>query len=361
MIYLIDIVGTCNLSCPSCPVGNFEKKNFLGDKRPKGFMKLDLFKKIIEKIKADNPGTNPSLLLYNWGEALIHPQIAEFLRAVAEAGCTAEISTNLNSKIDLRTIVEAQLGQITGLRISLSGFTQNVYQKSHRGGNVALVKSNMYRLRHYMDMCDKNIPTHIYYHVYRDNAGYELTQMLHLSQELGFSFWPSWAYLMPQEKVLDYLNVNYGTSIASSRLPHPAIPVVLEKQTGRNTLSPDDADLVARLVLPIEQMVEMARTVRLDDCHLRSSQTVINFDGSVPLCCTVYDPAFTIADSFLDSTQDELQRLKYSHPMCKTCMDNHFPQIAMYLPLAGWDEACNTVLKELGVPNYVSMFGRGAQ
>lgn len=357
MIYLIDIVGTCNLRCPSCPVGNFEQKNFLGDKRPKGFMKLDLFKKIIGKIKADNPDSKPNLWLYNWGEALLHPQITDFLREIAEAGLTAEISTNLNSKVDLGEIVEAQLGQIAGLRISLSGFTQEVYQRGHKGGKVALVKSNMYRLRHYMDMYKKNIPIHVYYHVYRDNAGDELIRMSQLCQELGFSFWPSWAYFMPLEKVFEYLNIKYETASSNSKTTHPVIPKALETRIGQSKLSHDDEEIISRLVIPIEKMVEMAKKVHIDDCYLRSSQTAINFDGSVSLCCAVYDPAFTIAESFLSSSQDELQRLKYSHPLCITCMDNHFPQIAMYMPPEDWDSACNAVLKGLGVPNNISMFG----
>lgn len=358
MNYLIDIVGTCNIRCPSCPVGNFEQQDFLGERRPKGFMKLELFKEIIGKIKAENPDGKPNLWLYNWGEALIHPQITEFLMEVAEAGLTAEISTNLSGRVDLGKVVEAQQGQISSLRISLSGFTQEVYQKGHKGGKVALVKSNMYLLRYYMDMYKKDIPIQVYYHVYRDNAGDELTRMAQLCQELGFVFWPSWAYFMPLEKVLDYLGVNYEVPGSKSMVKRLLARVGLKNQAGQSNLSGDDAEVISRLVLPIEKMMEIAKKVHIDDCQLRSSQTVINFDGSVSLCCGVYDPAFTIAKSFLDSPQAELRRLKYSNSMCATCMDNNFPQYAMYMPTEDWDEACNAALKEIGVPNYISGFGR---
>src|SRR5262249_38854706 len=47
-IFVIDIVGTCNLRCPTCPVGN-------SPERPKGFMDLALFERIIAKIRRESP------------------------------------------------------------------------------------------------------------------------------------------------------------------------------------------------------------------------------------------------------------------------------------------------------------------
>jgi hypothetical protein len=49
-VFDIDIVGTCNLSCPSCPTGNFTIGDFAAaQKRPTGLMKLELFRAILEK------------------------------------------------------------------------------------------------------------------------------------------------------------------------------------------------------------------------------------------------------------------------------------------------------------------------
>src|SRR4029077_12200269 len=47
-IFVIDIVVACNLRCPTCPVGN-------SPERPKGFMDLALFERIIAKIRQDSP------------------------------------------------------------------------------------------------------------------------------------------------------------------------------------------------------------------------------------------------------------------------------------------------------------------
>ena len=47
-VYAIDVVGTCNLRCPTCPVGNFTAAD-----RPKGFMEPELFERILDKIVAE--------------------------------------------------------------------------------------------------------------------------------------------------------------------------------------------------------------------------------------------------------------------------------------------------------------------
>ena len=49
MIYNIDIAGTCNLRCPSCPVGNHDQQGY-GLKRKSGFMDIQMFEDILTKI-----------------------------------------------------------------------------------------------------------------------------------------------------------------------------------------------------------------------------------------------------------------------------------------------------------------------
>ena len=57
------------------------------------------------------------------------------------------------------------------------------------------------------------------------------------------------------------------------------------------------------------------------DCGRRRKKTSIRVDGSVPLCCVSYDPELTAAPSFLDLPHEEIQRRRYAHPFCKTCME----------------------------------------
>jgi hypothetical protein len=60
MELLMDVVGSCNLRCPSCPVGNIGKINQTGK------TDVSVFQDII--AKADDNYAIYRVSLYNWGE-----------------------------------------------------------------------------------------------------------------------------------------------------------------------------------------------------------------------------------------------------------------------------------------------------
>ncbi len=55
------------------------------------------------------------------------------------------------------------------------------------------------------------------------------------------------------------------------------------------------------------------------DCELRFNMTTLNYDGSVALCCGVYDYQNMLGVNFMDTPRDAIQALKYQHPFCKKC------------------------------------------
>jgi MoaA/NifB/PqqE/SkfB family radical SAM enzyme len=289
-VFDIDIVGTCNLSCPSCPTGNFTIGDFAAArKRPSGMMKLDLFRAILEKIARELPG-NHSITLFNWGEPLLHPQVDEFIAAIkAYPEFTSLVSTNLNIKSDLAPLVRSQPHW---LRVSLSGWTQDVYARTHRDGNVLLVKSNLYRLRYLMDLLKVNFHVEMHYHLYKSNIADVIPAGL-AARELNFAFRPIEAGLMPLEKAL---------KVAEGHL-----------------LSVEDQAVADNLLVSLRERAALRATSEIRDCVLRAEQFAINFDGSVPLCCSTFDYANNVADDILDVSFAELQRKRYSHPTCARC------------------------------------------
>ena len=78
--------------------------------------------------------------LFNWAEPLIHPKIGELVRIVQSHGVPCDLSSNLN---DIRNLAQALAANPRSLRISVSGFTQEVYGRTHRGGDIEVVKNNM--------------------------------------------------------------------------------------------------------------------------------------------------------------------------------------------------------------------------
>lgn len=286
-VYCIEISGGCQLRCPSCPVGNFGDAN-----RPKGMMKIDLFKEILEKIQKEKIVDRPIVWLYNWGEPTLHPKLPEILKLLREFGLESWISSNLSVERDWVDIVRAEPGLF---KISLSGYTQDVYEKSHKNGNINLVKSNMHKIRYLIDKYKVGTKVVVEYHMYKHNV-HEEPEIRKLCSELGFSYGAISAHYSSTESMIRLLDVGVETApsekeFLSDYLIDPRELVALRKKYADKTL----------------------------DCELRFNMTTINFDGSVALCCGVYDYENMLGVNFLDASHEEIESMKYKHLFCKKC------------------------------------------
>lgn len=285
--YTVDVVGTCNLRCPSCPVGN-------SPARPKGFMDPALFGRILAKIRAESPDPQPRLTLYNWGEPLLHPELPRLITMAHDAGLAVQLSTNLNIRHGLSEVIAAGPEE---LKISLSGFTPDSYARSHRRGDLALVLANMREVRRLIDLHGVATRVWIGHHIYRANRD-QIPAVAALARELGFAHHPIDAFFMPLERLGAYLD---GDDSAD---PGGIIPDLPLNPRAR-------AAALAGQIDPAS------------DCELRFAQTVINHDGSLALCCSVYDAENMLGAQFLDLDHEEIQARRYAHPFCGTCMAKH--------------------------------------
>lgn len=280
--FSIDIVGTCNLRCPSCPVGNTNKKN------SSGLMSFDLFKEILDKIAAQ-PDLIPKIDLYNWGEPSLHNRLPEFIAEINRRGWFSGISSNLNTQFVDRLLEEPP----TKLRLSVSGFNQGRYGVTHAKGDITHVKANWQRLVHLKSKKRLNTMLEIAFHIYKNNKT-DLLQWASLASQSGAIFSPVWSLYQPIEELVQILETNEITEDFQKT-----------------------ADMME--VHPMHQLA-LGRQIEVQDCRLRKKQTAINWDGSVALCCSVYDSRrFTIAKSFVDTDWDELQARKYDHDFCNSC------------------------------------------
>ncbi|MEN6586041.1 MAG: TIGR04372 family glycosyltransferase [Sulfuricella sp.] len=285
--YTIDIVGACNLKCASCPNGNSDPSL-----QKHGLMSLDTFRQIIEKIRSERAGAEKIRIdLYNWGEPCQHPQLPEFIRMVKEAGYKCGISCNLSRAKNPEALIAAQPDFI---RVSLSGFEQSVYGQTHNGGDIESVKNNLNKLRAAIDRLKANTIVQVGYLLYRHNCGNDLTSMRHLCDELDFLFSPAPAMLMPLEKLLD--------------------------ATGDH-VSPEALPLLDKLLFHPKKMRALAMPYRNQHtgCSLRTGNLSINFDGSVPLCCAVYDKKYDIVSNYLHTPEKDIQKQRNAHPLCAEC------------------------------------------
>lgn len=312
--YFIDIVGTCNLRCPSCPVGNVVSET------PKGFMALGRLREILTKIAThQHAGKRIFIDLYNWGEPTLHPDLAGCVHLVHEFGFRCGISSNLNVFPKMREVVKSAPEYI---RVSLSGFYNDSYQLTHKGGDINAVKGNMFLLRHCMDRYKVDMVVQVGFHVYRSNFPRDFLKMRELCDDLGFIFAPVIATMMPAEKAV--------------------------AATDRNICS-SDLEIHKKFVIPLERWSELYRNdgVQLSDCQFRQARTTINYDGSVSLCCAVYEPDKIVAKNFLDTDEGSLKRAKYSHSFCETCMSRSMHMMYTGVSSNGLMQEAATVLGPL--------------
>ena len=290
--YFIDIVGACNLSCPSCPTGNFQKIDYSGQKRLTGFMEIKTFSSIISKIAEYQDPTKTSLHLYNWGEPLLHPKLDEILKLASGKDYKIFISSNLNTTNNLSPLLD---NRVNFLRISNSGYYQDTYKRTHRRGNINLVKSNMYQLRHLIDKKNSNIDVELCYHMYKSNTGKDYIKMKELCDELDFRFAPIIANFVSVEKVMQFL---------------------------KNEIRFQDKEIIENLLLCINEAIKISNRKKSKSCELYSNQIIINFDGSTSLCCGVYDPIYSLHKNILRDSISDIQKSKNKFSKyCDECMD----------------------------------------
>jgi MoaA/NifB/PqqE/SkfB family radical SAM enzyme len=276
---LIDIVGACNLRCPSCPGGSSNNKG--------GIMSLKMFSDIMKRIAEEQPGATVSI--FNWTDPMIHPNIAEFIEVIRSFGLKSRVSTNLNILRDTKRFASANPDFMT---ISLSGFTQEVYAVGHRGGNIETVKENMKSLSIALRDAGASTSVTVYYHKYLYNLD-EIELMKKYAESLSFSFGADWAYYMPIERVHAYME---------TRLPSDNIKFV-----------------VNNFALDIRGAVEAAMRFRNEPCLFPTTQLTIDCRGNVQLCCAVYDSEQFTIGSFLDRPWKEIEEKLLNNPYCIKC------------------------------------------
>lgn len=220
--------------------------------------------------------------LFNWGEPFTHPKLTELVRVVNEADCLCYLSSNLNS---VPRLAEVLAEQPHSLRISCSGFTQQVYSKTHKQGDIEKVKKNMELVSRF----NRGTNVHMLWHRYEHNA-HEEYLMREYCEQLGFEFKPIEAYYMPLETVLDVWDRNQPLPEMNGNL-----------HTG----------------LMEHKRLCAGRTM---ECRNQTQEITIDAMGRVQLCCGVYDSnRFTVC-KYLETPLRDIQALRFSHSFCGRCI-----------------------------------------
>ncbi|MFZ5864416.1 MAG: hypothetical protein ACOYXY_00900, partial [Thermodesulfobacteriota bacterium] len=201
---------------------------------PSGFMDAELLNAIIKKAVAE--GHISTVGLFNWTEPFLHPHLPRLIEIVNSHGVPCGLSTNLNLPAPLHDIMKAQPVSII---VSVSGFTQSVYGRTHRSGRIDLVKTRMVELARAREETGAKTEIILAYHRYLGNLDEECL-MRRYAEELGFLFRPTWALLMPLEKVMAAIS------------EHPL----------SSKLTVDDVNLIQSLALPLNEAMDLSKKER---------------------------------------------------------------------------------------------------
>ncbi|MCK4695932.1 MAG: radical SAM protein, partial [Candidatus Cloacimonetes bacterium] len=129
-VVMIEPTNICNLKCPLCPSGNDTLK------RPKGYMDILTFEKIIDEIK----DRSFMVVLWNQGESFLNKDFLKMIKYASERGLFTLVSTNANIEIKAEEIIHSGLDSII---VSLDGATQEIYNKYRINGDLSKVLKNV--------------------------------------------------------------------------------------------------------------------------------------------------------------------------------------------------------------------------
>ncbi|MDL2260179.1 radical SAM protein [Deltaproteobacteria bacterium OttesenSCG-928-K17] len=279
--YQIDVSGSCNLKCISCPRGNYPLQP------QAGFMKPETFEKVLDKILAEDPFVG-AVALYNFGEPLLNPHLPQIIRLAHARGIQSAISTNLSFNIDLTETVKAAPAWF---RVSVSGWQDN-YEVTHTGGNWKLFLKNLKRLHELKNQYTPDLNVEVFYHIYKNRES-DQQKLAALCAELGFPLRLRHAALAPLDIVSDIIH--------------------------QRPLPPQAAATQRLQLLSIEKAMEIARQQKDMPCPYQRCLW-ITWDLKVRQCMEWFAPELDLAPNYLDIPIDEIEKRRRESAHCRQCM-----------------------------------------
>jgi radical SAM protein with 4Fe4S-binding SPASM domain len=122
----IEITNCCNLKCPECVTGSGQMT------RATGFMKVDLFRKIMNELRQYLYNIN----LYFQGEPMMHPQFFIFLEIIGRTKTIVSTNGHYLSEGNAERLAGSGLRKLI---VSFDGLDQETYSLYRKGGNVETV------------------------------------------------------------------------------------------------------------------------------------------------------------------------------------------------------------------------------
>lgn len=147
----VEISSVCNLNCLMCGTNNAT--------RPKGFIDIEFFREVIEKIII--PNKQKYITANTIGETLLHPKLDEIFDILDKKNISLILVTNGLLFLRHAAILEKYSHVIANIQMSIDGAKKETYQKIRKGGNFEVLIENLEWLRQFNNKLKVKIPCEI--------------------------------------------------------------------------------------------------------------------------------------------------------------------------------------------------------
>jgi hypothetical protein len=238
---------------------------------------MEMFRKIIEKAKDEGAY---QVGLFNWVEPFLEKKISDFASVVKEFSIRCEIASTLSVK-RINRLVEC-LGFVDKLWVTVSGYTQSIYEINHAAGHVRSVIAHLETISQAKASGKISTDVLVRYLMWDYNA-HEVQLFRNLAERLGFRY-----------------EVLLGTG-------HP-INMRAPKNKGDTVSAALAGFSAARIYEPAGYV-----------CPLLFEHIAVNAAGDVYQCSAYGNYATMRIGQYLDLSREEILLRRYAHPFCNSC------------------------------------------
>ncbi len=291
----VGVTTLCNLQCPGCPTGT----KALGRKGE--HLDFDVFRRVTDELR----GSLMFMLFWDWGEPLLHPNIAQMIAHARKSGIKTVISTNAtirNSEEEIDRLVAARPDVVI---VCVDGATQETYSTYRVGGKLTDVQDTIRRLKAAKERQNSPYPVIEFRTLATKYTEHDMPQLLHMAEDLGAD-----SFTVKTLRPYDYRGRDLD-----------------------NELAPVSKDL-ARFAYEGDGTPDSNSRIAMNDGPLRCGKPLyaptLNSDGQVAFCSYAKDESDMFGDisevpfrSVWKSQESAAKRLHFlenegAEP-CKTC------------------------------------------
>jgi hypothetical protein len=177
----LDVSSLCQLDCVLCPVAQRKGRSFIG----RGFLSLTDFSEFVDN--------NPQIRIIeigNSGEVFLNPDLPDILKYAYDKGVTIRIAegANLNDAAD--EVMEALVQyNVSMLRVSIDGATQEIYQIYRVGGDLKKVLKNVQRINEYKKRYKSDLPHLVLQFIPFGHNEHEIDKIAIMAKALGMEIY----------------------------------------------------------------------------------------------------------------------------------------------------------------------------